>query len=322
MGILTPNGPAQIFTTTLVGQNAHYTFTSSVGQNLSLVVSGDTFPGTTYIYVYKPDGTQLTSTSVSYSSGTGSSRTLDLKNLPVAGTYTVFISPQGLATGSISTTLWTDAAATVPTNGSATALTLPIGRDGRYTFTGTAGQYLGLGLTNLVTTPAGQYVYLYVYKPDGSELKYCSYTYSGMSCDLPVLPVTGTYTIWVDNDNWASTFNLLLSLDVTGTLTINGPAQSFTTTRVGQNARYTFTDSVGQNLSLVLSGDTFPGYTYVYVYKLDGTQLTYTSVYYSTGAGTTVTLNLNNLPVAGTYTVFVTPSGVATGSISVKLNTQ
>ncbi len=322
-GALTLNGPASTFNTTRVGQNARYTFTGSVGQNLSLAVSGDTFPGYTYLYVYKPDGSQLTYFSVYYSSGTGSTDTLNLKNLPVAGIYTVLVTPQGPASGAISTTLWADATAALSINGAAFAVNLPLGRDGRYTFTGTAGQGLGLGITNVVTTPANKSVSVTVYKPDGTRLESCgSFSGNGDSCDLPVLPVAGTYTVWVDNGNWTSTCNLWLSADVTGTVTINGSAQGFTTTRVGQNARYMFTGSVGQNLSLILSGDTFPGYTYIYIYKPDGVQLTYTYVYYASGVGSSKSFNLNNLPVAGPYTIFVTPPGISTGSISVKLNTQ
>lgn len=323
-GTLTPNAAGLVFTTAIIGQNAHYTFTNSVaGQHYSLAVSDDTIPGYTYVYVYKPDG----SYEVVYpyfSSGAAATATIDLKSLPV-GTYTVFVSPQNLATGTIKVILWTDATATLPTNGTATALSLPLGRDGRYSFSGTLGQYVGLGMTSLTTIPASKSVTVTVYKPDGTLLKNCNTFYQstgGTSCDLVNLPVTGTYTIWVNNGDWVSTFNLALSLDVTGTLMLNGPAQSFSSTIVGRNAHYTFTGSAGQNLSLVLSGDTFPGYTYMYVYKPDGSQLTYTYLYYASGAGTTTTLNLNNLPAAGTYTVFISPSDLAIGAINVKLNSQ
>ncbi|MGH8583830.1 MAG: hypothetical protein ACREWG_13825 [Gammaproteobacteria bacterium] len=95
--------------------------------------------------------------------------------------------------------------------------------------------------------------------------------------------------------------------------------QTFSTTRVGQNARYTFSGTAGQNQSLLFSANVFPGYTYAYVYKPDGTYLTNTTLYYSSGAGTGTTLNLTNLPATGTYKVFITPPDVATGSLTVQI---
>jgi hypothetical protein len=84
---------------------------------------------------------------------------------------------------------------------------------------------------------------------------------------------------------------------------------------VGQNARYSFTATAGQNLSLAFVGPTFPGYwTYAYVFKPDGTQLTHT--YFN---GTSTTLDLANLPVSGTYSVFITPPGTATGTMGVRI---
>jgi len=78
---LTINGPAKVFTTARVGQNARYTFAGAFGQGLSLVLSGDTFPVPPSSVCIDPMAITV-STSVYYASGTGSSRTLNLNNLP------------------------------------------------------------------------------------------------------------------------------------------------------------------------------------------------------------------------------------------------
>ncbi len=320
---------AKGFTTARVGQNASYTFNGTVGQNLSLALSGDTFPGTTYVYVYKPDGTQLGGSEyLYYSSGTGDVGTLNLTTLPVPGPYAVFITPSGLATGTISTTLWADAVGTVAIDGPATVVSLPLGRDGRYRFTVPApGKHLGLGFTNMATDPTNESVYIEAYKPDGTRLNECRITVyqgsGGGSCDLKdsssndgFLP-PGIYTVWVDNDEWrVTTLNLLLSADKVATLTLNSATPTpITTSRVGQNAHYTFNNAVaGRNLRLVFSGNTFPTNTYVYVYGPDGNYVTYTSLSSST-------LNLNALPV-GTYKVAIIPDDLATGTVSTRLITQ
>jgi len=320
-GILA-NGTAKIFTSARPGQNARYTFSGTAGQNLSLILGGDVFPGSTTITVFNPNGSVLNSITLDSAGGTATSAVLDLSNLPAAGTYTVFISPVGTATGAITATLWPDIAGTLAVDGAATSASLPPNRRGRYTFTGSVGQHLGLGASNLVTTPAGNQVSVAVYKPGNVLLFDCgtaAQSDGGGSCDLPGLPAAGVYTVLVDTSGgWAATLNLWLNNDATGTLAV-GTAKTFTSTRAGQNARYTFSGTAGQNLNLALSGDVFPGTTTVSVRQPDGSELNTIALDYASGAGNGGTLPLGSLPVAGTYTVFVTPSGPATGAITLKL---
>ena len=316
-GTLAANGAAQTFTTTRVGQNARYTFAGTTGKPLSLVLSGDTFLGTTSVYVYQPNGSLLTQTSIS----AGNSATLVDLTPPVTGTYTVLVTPEGTATGTLTTTLWADVSGTLTINGAATAASVPIGRDGRYTFTGTAGQGLGLGITDVVTTPADNYVYVKVLKPDQTVLLDCNVIYhsvGGGRCNPLLLPASGVYTVLLEPSAAAATLKLWLSTEVTGTLAANGAAQTFTTTRVGQNARYTFAGTTGKPLSLVLSGGTFPGTTSVYVYQPNGSLLTQTSLYYESGAGSFTILSLDP-PATGIYKVLMTPEGTATGTLTTTL---
>ena len=318
---LTANGAAQAFTSVRPGQNARYTFNATAGQNLSLLFSGDTFPGYTYIWVNKPDGTYVSYAFPQYSgTGPGMNGIIPLANLPVTGTYTVFVAPSDAATGTVSLRLLADAVVAPVVDSTASPVSLLAGQNGRHTFTGVAGKGYGISLTSIATTPAGGSLQATVYKPDGTYWMACSFSGSNYgTCDLPPLPVAGTYTVVVYPGTYAATYSLWLSSDAAATLTANGAAQAFTSVRPGQNARYTFSATAGQNLSLLFSGDTFPGYTYIWVNKPDGTYVTYAYPNYTSGAGLSGTLPLANLPVTGTYTVYVNPTGIATGTVQLTL---
>jgi RHS repeat-associated protein len=70
---------------------------------------------------------------------------------------------------------------------------LRYGQNGYVTFSGTAGQLLALQ-----TTFVGRTVTLSVLKPDGSQLDSWGAASSPSTRNLPALPATGTYTIYVD----------------------------------------------------------------------------------------------------------------------------
>ncbi|SFI21888.1 IPT/TIG domain-containing protein, partial [Collimonas sp. OK307] len=318
-GVLTANGPALNFSPTRIGQAVSYSFSGTTGQNLSLYLNGVTFPRDTGFYVYKPDGTQLNSGSVTHNSGVASWGEQTLTTLPTTGTYLVRVIPTGGIGGELTIALRAEVTGTLTVDGSATAVSLMAGQHGRYTFTGNAGQSLGLGLAGINTPPASTIITVTINKPDGSTLGSFNVSGPDYAYALPLLSVTGTYSVLVDPGNSTVTFNLLVSSDVTGSLIANGAALNFSPTRVGQAASYTFAGTVGQSANLSMAGDTFPGYTYFTVYKPDGTTLTSNFVYYGSGAGTSGSLSLSNFPVTGTYTVRVTPAG-SLGSVSVALN--
>ncbi|QRN42501.1 hypothetical protein GDR29_11450 [Xanthomonas oryzae pv. oryzae] len=89
------------------------------------------------------------------------------------------------------------------------------------TFKAAAGQNLGLGLSDLVTPNSTNYVYLTVYKPDGSYAasQYCYASNNGCQTNLGNT-MAGTYSVVVnapyDGDQTMS-FKATVSSDVTGT---------------------------------------------------------------------------------------------------------
>ncbi|WP_018608726.1 beta strand repeat-containing protein, partial [Uliginosibacterium gangwonense] len=319
-GVLTAGAPVTL--NFAANQNATYTFSGTAGQNLGLAIAGSTLAGQTYVYVYNPDGSRLNYTNLYYSSGAATSTALALSNLPVSGTYTVRIIPGSGATGSLILGLQADLTGPL-TAGAPLSLNLAAGQNATYTFTGAAGQNVELGLSG--DTLVGS-TYLYVYKPDGTQLNSASLSYSsgastGTALALANLPANGTYTVRVQpNGGVAGSITLGLQSDLTGVLTAGTPVTlNFA---ANQNATYTFNGTVGQNVELSLGGDTLAGQTYVYVYNPDGSRLNYTSLYYGSGAATTTTLTLNNLPANGAYTVRVQPNGGVAGSITLGLQSD
>jgi hypothetical protein len=89
-----------------------------------------------------------------------------------------------------------------------------------------------------------------------------------------------------------------------------GESKTETLTVLGQRAKVTFTGSVGQALSLQMLNPTMSAM--VSVWKPDGNAL----------AGWTNTpglIDLQNLPLAGTYTIIVDSQGTSTGSLTLNL---
>jgi len=123
---------------------------------------------------------------------------------------------------------------------------------------------------------------------------------------------------------YASSFDAVVSTNVTGTLTVNaGSATTVTTTKEGQNARYTFSGTAGQYISLILTSNTLddgdPGSGNTITFYARGPSGLLTAVTLAKGA--VGTLDIENLPSTGTYTIVMTPLGNIKGSIAMQLKT-
>jgi len=317
-GTLVANATPTLFSTTRVGQNARYSFSGTIGQNISVAWSSSTFSAGGQIYVYEPDGTQLGTATF------GADNYIALTSLTETGTYTVWVVPTSLYTGQVNVALTADASNTLTVNGSVLNANLAEGQSADYTFSGTAGQNLSLGISTVVTNPSNNYGYVgvTVLAPDGVTTLincggfglYYNGVLDGGKCSLPPLPSTGTYTVRVSPaSGYSATATLTLSADATGTLVANAAPTLFSTTRVGQNARYTFSATVGQNIAIAWSGSTFTAGGQVYVYQPDGIVLS--NVTFSGDSY----IALTSILETGTYTVWVVPSGPYTGQVNVAL---
>ncbi|WP_284616234.1 IPT/TIG domain-containing protein [Aquabacterium humicola] len=312
-GVLLANaGTPTTFNTARPGQNGRFTFSATAGKPYSLVWSTTTIWGTHPLIVYRPDGEVLGTGA--FQNGTG---VWDLPPIPASGTYTVLIDPVSANVGQLDLSLRQGPSGTLAIDGATTPVSLIAWQNGRYTFAGTAGKFLGLGITNAQTVPSGGSILLSVYDPTGSLLKQCNVgSFPLLNCNLGPLPWAGTYSVFIDpqGSNSAS-LSLMLSNEVTGTLTPNPASPTvFSSSRPGQNARYTFSGVARQRLALHWFGSTFPSGS-VSVYKPDGGVLNSANF----GGGGAGALNLGELPAPGSYVVVLDPEGMETGQVSIAL---
>ena len=307
-GSISPGGPAVNLSITIPGQNARYTFTGSTGQRVSLNMTGVTISAKT-VYIYKPDGATLTSTTGTF---------IDSQTLPANGSYTIFVDPSGSNTGNMTLTLYdtSDLTGTITPGGAAVNLSFAIpGQNARLTFTGNSQQRISLRLSS-VTVPNTTGVTLL--KPDGTTLtSFNAGISSGGWLDATVLPVAGSYTIVIDpfsSGLGGMTVTLYDVVDLSGTITAGGSPVSFTLATPGQNARYSFSGTANQRVSLNVTGVTIQGCG-VYILKPDGTALV-SNTNVSTGG---TFFDTTTLPTTGTYTVLADPQIYFTGNMTLSL---
>lgn len=215
------------------------------------------------------------------------------------------IPPPGFAAASIGTS------GRVPPNATATTVTLTTAsKIAVELFDGVTGQYFTLGLSN--DTIAGATVT--ILNPDGSQLLSATVTPSNPAIQLPRLPDTGTYTIVIDPGANTGSVTMTLALPLTGTLSAGGAALPLAISPAGRRALVTFGGSAGQYITLTASAVTLPAGT-LSILNPDGTMLISRSITSSGGA------LLPRLPLAGTYTVLVNPTGAVSGNITLALVT-
>jgi pimeloyl-ACP methyl ester carboxylesterase len=305
----TVGGSAVTVTTTKAGQNARVTFTGTLNQRVSVKMTSTAVTAGT-VYLLKPDGTTLASAAI----GT-SGAFIDPQTLPVAGTYTVYLDPAGIATGGMTVTVSnaSDVTGTIRLGKATTITTTTAGQNAKLTFSGSLNQKVSIKMTSTAITSGT----MSLLKPDNSTFASAPITSTGSYIDTQTLPVAGTYTILLDpagTQTGAMTVNLYDASDVTGTITAGGAAVTKSTTNPGQGVRLTFTGSVNQRVSV--KATTASGITSgtVSLLKPDGSTLASGPIASSAGF-----LDAVSLTVAGTYTILVDPDAAQIGSTTVNL---
>ncbi|MBL8074753.1 MAG: hypothetical protein JNL29_10295 [Nitrospira sp.] len=312
-GAIVPQGSTVPVAIGRAGQNARYTFSGTAGQAVSLQLSETTIRSG-YVSILKPDGSPLGQPKSFAHTGA----VLDAQVLPTSGTYAVLVDPELSYTGNAKLALYNapdltgpimiDQVAVTPT------LTVP-GQRALYTFNGTAGQWVNLGLTGVSIASST----VSMLKPDGSALASTTIGPSGGSLDpSAALPETGTYTIVVDPvGNYTGSATLALSSPVTGTIALDGAPVTVGLNKPGKTARYTFNGNAGQWVTLGLTSVGLTSST-VSLLTQDGTPIATTAVGTAGGA-----LEVPNpLPTTGAYTVLVRPGGPYTGNMTLTLSTE
>jgi YD repeat-containing protein len=262
-----------------------------------------------------PVGTVVTIT------GTGFSTTTSLDSVSFNGTVATITSatvnqivttvPSGATTGTISIT--TPAGSFTTVNSFTVTTSSGVPTVSSFTPTsGTPGTSLTITGTNFNTTPGNNQIKINVTHTFASSA-------TSTSINTVVSPVQASGKISVATPNGQATSSQDFFI----------PYGSYTASQIGQSGRISFGGSqsvsltsgnialllfdatAGEGASLQLSSSTFTNYT-VYIFSPLGTQLTS-----ALESGTSAFVNSTLLPVSGTYTIGVTPSG--SGSVTVGL---
>lgn len=317
------------------GQRVNFGFPGVAGQNLHLLLTGNTLDDgnaatvtNTTVYVYTPSGAQFAVVSLPGNAPAGVVLPLQL---PTTGTYRISVVPASSDTGAL--TLKLVAANSGPlllTNGTALAVTVPARDLGYYSFDAVAGRGYSVDAGSLGFTPStgNPSMAVTVYRPDGSAVPTpCTLTSAVPICDLPpsLFAATGRYgLVLVPSAIYAANAGLRLWSDASGTLTVDAASATTVALQPAQNARYAFDATAGQNLQLLISDNTLDdgnagtnNATNFTVYRPDGNAVTGTTQLTSSRKGEV--LPLVNLPQTGTYQVSVSPGGLDTGSVKLQL---
>lgn len=309
-GSITIDGAAVPVGIARPGQRARLTFVGTAGQRVSLLMAGISITSGT-VSILRPDGTPLGS-SVGF--GAGADATLDAQPLPVTGTYSVLGDPANAYTGNVTLSLSQELTGTIAVGGAPVTATITrAGQRMRLTFSGTAGQWLNLGLTGSTFTTGTTTAT--ISDPGGTTVAAGIFGASNTAVDTPTpLVTTGTYTLLIDPSQSATgAVTLTLSSEVTGTLTIGGAATPVAIARAGQRARSTFAGTAGQRLSVNMTGSTLPSGTAT-VFTPSGSALVAQG--FSGSAGF---IDPRTLGTTGTYSLLVDPNLAFTGSMTLTL---
>jgi hypothetical protein len=267
------------------------------------------------------------SNPIHISTSGGGTQFIDTRVLPYTGTYQVVVDACDTMTSNVTLNVHNvpqDVVNSISPNASPVVVgPLVLGQNAESTFTGAQGQRVSLKVDSSDIT--GCNANLTLLQP-GAETP-SSYLFSGCIGFIePVsLPRTGTYTLF-SNPVGATTGSLTETLynvdpDLSGSIAVNGQAVTVTTTAPGQNAQYTFTGAVGQQITVHATANSMTGGTgfnwgYVTVKLVDPNGVTLTSVW---SRDASFNLQTQTLSVQGLYTVVIDPYDANVGTVTISV---
>jgi YD repeat-containing protein len=307
-------------------------FDGIAGQRINLRVRNSTFPFpcptcfNVYLTFKRPDGQTWVNTGWSNTNY----HYFEPGPLPMSGTYTVLWDPgsvTGQATVDFNIPTGEEQGTITPGIPKTLSVSIP-GQNPQLTFAGTAGQLVSLNITNanfVLPCPWCQSAYVYIIKPDGQILSQCTWANAaGCFIDAVALPVSGTYRVLVNptGDNIGRVTLTLYNLppEEQGPINFGAPVTAITTLP-GQNLAYSFSATVGQQISLAISNTTFPlacpwcSAASVQIYKPDGTLL----IEKFWDIASFIFQDTTTLSDSGTYRLRLNPSGSGIGQATLAL---
>jgi hypothetical protein len=301
------DGSTHTFNLTTPGQNASAYVSATNGDRLSFTFTGVSgTPGK--MWIKNPDGTVLVPTQTL----SGSGAMVEPVVVGQTGDYHVFVNPATDNTGAVTVRAYTvpgDMVVDVAADGTPNPMIFGIpGQNGRFRFSGSAGQSVSVNLASSVADTDFQVV-----KPNGSVLTSGSFDASGDFIDPMTLPADGTYKIVLDPQSYFVGTVTATIYDVPADATVAGAIGSTTVNTVttpGQNAAMTFAGTNGQRISLTASVVSIPN-SFVWIERPNGATL----ASFSTGTSGHF-MSPVTLPQTGTYIVHIDPQGAGIGHMS------
>jgi hypothetical protein len=309
-GTISIGGSPVTVTATAERQNRTLSFAGTAGQVVHLKIDNNN-SRLNLVSIFRPDGIQLARRLAD----NAASKVIDT-TLPSTGTYTIVTELFGAGDG-VTLTLGqgsSDIIGTISTDGQPVTINVPASRQAaRYNFNVTAGQRTSLQRSD-VTMPAGT-------ASAGTDLECCDQQLihagepGGFS--LYQWPITGTPSVVV-RSNFDFTGGVTVRLfdvapDLSGTLTINGPPVTLTTTSPGQNAKLTMDGTTGQQVTLHVTNNTVGKIT-IEITKPSQSELPFT---YCLDSGASFDLTTVVLPTPGAYRISVNPWRANTGTVTI-----
>jgi hypothetical protein len=321
---IVPGGAAVTVTVSPSGTTSNATFSGTAGQRISLWINNVTITRSK-VSILKPNGNNLLTPYTVLRSG----HWLDVKTLPVSGTYKIVVNPYDTYTGKMTLHLYNvppdPNQAVVPGGAGVPVTTTVPGQNALFTFDGTAGQRVSVNLTSSTYTSSK----LRIYNPDSTLLFPTALTFgtAGTFVEPKLLGQTGTYTIQVDPVQRVTGGVTVQVYDVPAdsagpiTACTSLPCSPVTaaTGTPGQNAWLSFAGTAGQRVSVLAGNSAYAGLTKVWILKPDASPLT--ALPLNVGGGVDAFIEPVTLPADGSYFVFVDPPLATTGSLDVRLFT-
>jgi hypothetical protein len=311
-GSIVAGGAPVTVTITAPGRNERLFFDGGAGQRVFLNVTDVSMSTTTHISLVGPDGTPIATAQMGFNPD---ENFVDTQTLPVTGRYSILVDPENDGIGNLTLTLHNvpaDSQAQLQPDGPAATASVSVpGQNAQLTFNATAGQRMAIRATNSAIAR----LTIAIINPDGSRGN--SLASTGF-LETGFLPASGTYTVMVDPFG-AYLGNISISLisvpdDVTSAITMDGPPVTLTTTAPGQNVVLTFSATAGQKVSPKVTGMTFGAPTGYQLRRPDGAIIFNTQIFTPTAF-----IDAQLLPVTGTYSIVLDPSGESVGSVTVRL---
>ncbi|MEU3351627.1 fibronectin type III domain-containing protein [Streptomyces sp. NPDC037389] len=317
-----PGGPAVNVATTTPGQKARVTFAATAGQRLFVTCSQTLHDDSGLAASYR----LVTPSGAEGSIGDCASPPIlfDTQTLATDGTYTIAVSPPGAGTADVTLRLYSppaDAKATAAVDGPETAVATTVpGQKASVTFPGTTGRRIFISCAETLTDRADGFVNYVLSDPSGNQVQFGLCATPPKVFDTTTLPADGTYTLSAAPPGIA-TGTLKLRVysvpdDVTATATIGGPDTTVTTTGPGQKATVTFTGKAGQKVDSTCSQTlTDAGGSPNDYMLLDPTG---SPIAFGDCSAPPKLFDTQTLPADGTYTVVITPPGIAKGTFTLR----